>query len=359
MKTNEINTEVLNNLVENAYFAFDLIDEKNQSTCDNQFLAYSACSNMAMAILLDPNTVLFPAWNTLISLATSYAANLTFDRQLADFLQAEPVPEECDYDYLFNLMDQRVFLEAFIQCATNVCDSPEVRSSIRKARSHSFRFDHDLIENYPEIGIELASYAKDRYSWAVFPKHGFAWWLSPETFIDTTDISFENILTHEILKSEQKLPQTAALISESPGIPVFSPTPTYKASAKRAPIDAMNHTPARVSVAASTASSNHYSFSFKSQIYDSITLNIVINSDSSAALSVLDNSTGEYQLSKSLANCIVNVQLNNHIESGSFVIIESSAKFIIPKLVMPVKVVSIELHNPDGKLLESLTTSDY
>jgi len=359
MKTNETNIEILNNLVENAYFAFDHMDEKNQSPHDVQFLAYSACSNMAMAVLLNPNTTLFPEWNTLISFATSYAANLTFDRQLASFLQAEPIPEEYDYDYLFNLMDQRIFLEAFIQCATNVCDTPEVKSSIWKARSHSFRFDHDLIENYPEIGIELASYAKDNYSWAIFSEHGFAWWISPETFIDATNVSFENILTHEIYKSEQKQRISVEFEPETSGIPVFSPTPPYKQSEKRVPVNTMNHSPKIVSLAASTTSSNHYSFIFKSKIHDSITLNIVINSDSSAALSVLDNSSGKYQLSKSLANCIVNIQLNNHIESGSFVIIESSAKFVIPKLVMSVKVVSIELHDSDGKLLESLTTSDY
>ncbi len=204
MKTNEKNTEVLNNFVENAYFAFDQMDEKNQSPYDVQFLAYSACSNMAMAILLDPNTALFPEWNTLLSFATSYAANLTFDRQLASFLQAEPFPKKYDYDYLFNLMDQRIFLEAFIQCLANVCDLPETRSSIRKARSHSFRFDQDLIENYPKIGIQLASYAKDNYSWAVFPEHGFAWWISPTTFINTTNVSFAQILTHEIYKFEEK-----------------------------------------------------------------------------------------------------------------------------------------------------------
>jgi len=359
MKTNEKNIEVLNNLVENAYFAFNQMDEKSQSLYDVQFLAYSACSNMAMALLLNPKATLFPEWNTLISSATSYAANLTFDRQLASFLNAEPVPEEYDYEYLFNLMDQRIFFEAFIQRAANVCDSPEDRSSIRKSRSHSFRFDHDLIENYPEIGIELASYAKDNYSWAIFPEHGFAWWISPETFIDTTTVCFKNILKYEIYSSEQKQKNSDKLNSDNTGIPVFSPTPSYTQGAEQVPVNAMNHTPARVSVAASTASSDHYSFSFKSQIYDSITLNVVINSDSSAALSVLDNSTGEYQLSKSLANCIVNVRLNDYIESGSFLIIESSAKFVLPKLVMPVKVVSIELHDSNGKLLESLTTSDY
>lgn len=359
MKTNEINAEVLNNLLENAYFAFDRIDEKNQSTYDVQFLAYSACSNMAMAMLLDSNTTLFPEWNTLISVATSYAANLTLDRQLASFLQAEPVPEEYDYEYLFNLMDQRIFLEAFIQCATNVCDTPEAKSSIRKARSHSFRFDHDLIENYPEIGIELASYAKGNFSWAIFSEHGFAWWISPETFIDTTSVSFENILTHEIYKSDQKQRISVELEPKNSGIPAFSPTPPYNHNAEWIPANAVNHSPNLVTVAASTVSSNHYSFLFKSNIYSNIALNIVINSDSSSALSVLDNSSGEYQLSDSLADCIVNIQLNNHIESGPFVIIESSAKFVIPQLIMPVKVISIELHDPDGKLLESLTVSDY
>lgn len=115
----------------------------------------------------------------------------------------------------------------------------------------------------------------------------------------------------------------------------------------------MNHSPELVSVAASTASFNQYSFIFESQIYDSIALNIVINRDSSAALSVLDISSGEYQLSKSLADCVVSIQLNNHIKPGSFVIIESSAKFVTPELVMPVKVILTELHDPDGEFHKS------
>ena len=331
---------MIDSYAEEALYAYEKLDDENLTQIDSEFLAYSACSNLAIVLLTDKSTSLLPGWAELMSKAMDFALTLTLDEDLASFLHAEPVPDEYDFDFLFQLMDKRVLLESFLCVASKLTEDTSLRDSIRKIRVRTFSFDDTLTDVYPEVGKVMADYAKTEYSWAVFSKFGFAWWLSADQFIRSGSVSFNEVIESAMIQSARiasDVQKEATNIIRA----FFGSKPNLEDSRQPAVL------------AASTKDNETQSVKFKSTDYDGIFFNALFSQNGLVKIGVLDNTSGDYHLSTLFDGFTVSLSLSNSLKESAL-IHKAKTEFQLSGVQEEVSEVRLELYNPEGDMLESL-----
>jgi len=341
MSSNNLNEALISHFITEANFAFDQLSRESQTKVDYQFWAYSACSNMSLALLMDKNTSPLPRWSELFAQAAPFIENINIHLEISTFLQTEPVPEDDDYEYLHNLMNQRILLEAFLINAAKVDSFEEIRSSIRIARKNSFVFDNELIENSPEVGLKLASWAVTQYPGITFSKHSFSWWTSAKDFIKTEDVSFNSLLKHTFYQAEDN-----SIIATS--ITRIHQQPKFYATQKA---------DSQIQLVASAKTPEVMYLKSKSKLFANISFNVGVDKHGIATLRILSESSDKYEKSTLLSNYSIAISMGENNKIGSYIIIGDTAKFVIQEELLPVRKLLISLFDLDKNFVESFTLS--
>lgn len=208
----------LKRFLESSQLYFDLLkkDDGSMKDSDRAFLAYNAIADHALAMLIDRDLSVPDVLAAFLPQAAEYAERLAFDRQIARFLDADPVPDEYGFEYLFELTEQRAQLEAFLILAARLCKNDTLRHRLRKTRLIAVRFDNTSIVDYPEVGSVLAGYAKEHFADVIFPDTEFSWWLKADERLVRAEIPSDAAL-EDLVRSQ--VAREAAAIAIAACIP--------------------------------------------------------------------------------------------------------------------------------------------
>lgn len=180
----------LKGFLESSQLYLDLLkkDDGSMKDPDRAFLAYNAIADHALAMLIDRDLSVPDVLAAFLPQAAEYAERLTFDRQIARFLYADPIPDEYGFEYLFELTEQRVQLEAFLILAARLCNNDTLRHLLRKTRLTAVRFDNTSIVDYPAVGSVLAGYVKEHFAELTFPDTEFSWWVNADERLERAEV---------------------------------------------------------------------------------------------------------------------------------------------------------------------------